>query len=672
MKKEQTISVSKYEEAINTVNISEIFRSAFENSPEAIAVLKDDIIVICNLAFYNTFGYNELQANQTFAEKNNYLQSKSIYEFISPSNHTSFRRKLISLNNREKYSEAYHCKGRRKDGSEFDIEINMKIDSIDNEIYTIVSIHDISEKKKILEQINKLSRIVDQSSSIIIITDLEGKIEYTNPKFTEVTGYFFEEVYGKKINFLKSGYTPDHEYKELWERILSGKEWRGEFKNKKKNGEYYWESATISPIKNENGEITHFLAIKEDITEKKEMEFELKRALDSSEEASRLKSTLLSNMSHELRTPLTGIIGFASLLRDELNNAEHVDIVDKILKSGKRLLITLNSILNLSEIESGTFPININEFNLGSYTKYFLTNYDKTAAEKSLSFSIEILDEDICAVGDENLYKQILMHLVDNALKFTNEGGVKVEVSSTQDSSNNLLAVVKVIDTGIGIAKEDQNIIFREFRQLSEGIRRNFEGSGLGLAVAKKMAKLMNGDITVESEKGKGSTFSIILPGVKINPKDYSSLERHKLKNKKLLKSVSDKNEIKNKLKYTPSILSIEDNLLNAELVSLFLRDICEVDSAHNYSQAIEKVKNKKYAAILVDINLGNGPSGIDFAKEVRKYDGYRNIPLIAITGYALLRDEKKLLSEGFDYYLAKPYDREDLIDLIIKAIKCE
>lgn len=655
MEKEQTVKAQKYEIAFNPKLNFDFYKVAFENSTVAFAVLKDEQLIMYNNAFSSLFGYDyEDLAN-----------IKNIFHFISQTNHTNLRKLFLTSTNKDLIVEN-NLKGIKKDGSTFDLQINLKTEYIEKEKYTFLSLFNITEKKSIINQINKLSRIVDQSSSIIVITDLEGRIEYTNPKFTEVTGYFFEEVYGKKINFLKSGYTPDYEYKKLWNRILSGKEWRGEFKNKKKNGEYYWESATISPIKNEEGKITHFLAIKEDITEKKEMEFELKRALDSAEEASRLKSTLLSNMSHELRTPLTGIIGFASLLRDELTNAEHIDIVDKILKSGKRLLITLNSILNLSEIESGTFPININEFNLASYTKYFLTNYDKTAAEKSLSFNVEILDSEICAVGDENLYKQILLHLVDNAIKFTPRGSVKVIVTSSVDSSNNYSAIVKVVDTGIGIAKEDQLKIFKEFRQLSEGIRRNFEGSGLGLAVAKKMAKLMNGDITVESELGIGSTFTIILPGTK-NKQDDISTEPQK--------EVPKQNEKKQELSkkdYTPEILSVEDNLLNSELVTLFLRDICRVDCAYNYSQAIEKIKKKKYDAILVDINLGNGPSGIDFAKDVRKYPGYKDIPLIAITGYALLRDEKKLLREGFNYYLSKPYDRENLVELIMKAIKCD
>jgi len=654
MEREQTVKAKKYESNFQANNSLELFRFIFENCAQAFAVLQDEIILMYNPAFNKLFGI----------DKNDSINGKSILEFINQSNQNNVKKILSNAINLGSHLEFNNIKGKRKDGSEFDLKIDITVYTLNNEKYLIISFQDVTDKKKILEQVNKLTRIVDQSSSIIIITDLEGKIEYTNPKFTEVTGYFFEEVRGKKINFLRSGYTPDHEYEELWKRILSGKEWRGEFKNRKKNGEFYWESATISPIKNDEGEITHFLAIKEDITEKKEMEFELKRALDSAEEASRLKSTLLSNMSHELRTPLTGIIGFASLLRDELTNAEHVDIVDKILRSGKRLLVTLNSILNLSEIESGTFPINITEFNLASYTKYFLTNYDKTAAEKSLSFSIEIQDEEICAIGDENLYKQILLHIVDNAFKFTSVGSVRIVVTSSQDSKN-CYAIVKVIDTGIGIAKEDQSKIFREFRQLSEGIRRNFEGSGLGLAVAKKMANLMNGDITVESELGKGSTFSIILPGIKIQESD-------EINKNKALKPISERKTKDIKLHRKPRILSIEDNLLNSELVSLFLRDICEVDSAYNYSQAMEKIKNNKYEAILVDINLGSGPSGIDFAKEIRKYPAYKNLPLIAITGYALLRDEKKLLNDGFDYYLAKPYDKEDLINILIQAVKFE
>ncbi|AFN75346.1 PAS/PAC sensor hybrid histidine kinase [Melioribacter roseus P3M-2] len=635
----------------STGNIDSLLFNAFENSFDAIVILNDYSIVYHNKIFAHTFGYNDKDQ----------LINKPFSEFLLDKCVDRFKEKIDGCRNSSGELKNYHARGIKKDYTEFDIEINYKAIPSEDKVFDIIFIRDITEKKKISEQINKLTRIVDQSSSIIIITDLDGRIEYTNPKFTEVTGYFFEEVYGKKTSLLKSGYTADHVYKDLWENILAGREWRGEFKNKKKNGEFYWESVTISPIRNEDGEITNFLAIKEDITEKKEMEFELKRALDSSEEANRLKSTLLSNMSHELRTPLTGIIGFASLLRDDLNNIEQVEMVDKILKSGKRLLITLNSILNLSEIESGAIPINITEFNLGSYTKYFLTNYNKTASEKSLSFDIKVLDNNINAVADENLFKQILMHIVDNAIKFTQKGGVTIEVDTKNGPNNQTLAVIRVIDTGIGIAKNDQEKIFREFRQISEGIRRNFEGSGLGLAVAKKMANLMNGDISVESELGKGSTFTITLPGT-FNGKEQKPTEKES--------RVPNKDEIIHTGENKPRILSIEDNILNAELVSLYLKDVCEVDTAFDYYEAVEKLKHGNYTAILVDINLGSGPSGIDFAREVRKNPGYNYLPLIAITGYALLRDEKKLLKEGFDYYIAKPYEQEDLLEIIHTVIK--
>ncbi|MEW6193542.1 MAG: PAS domain S-box protein [Bacteroidota bacterium] len=659
MRKTNEIRTPGNEILESSVSTTHILSVTFEHLTEAVAVLDKERIVMCNSAFKYLFGYSKVDELKNF----------SILNFIPPAQFGNYLTKLKSTTQNELFALGHECHGIRKDSSLTDVEISIKTDSSSGKEITILSVKDITEKKHIQDQINKLSRVVDQSSSIIIITDPEGRVEYTNPKFSEVTGYFFEEVYGKRINIVGEDDASESRQTELWNRIYNGRDWRGEFRNYKKNGELYWESAVVTPIKNENGDMSHILVIKEDITSKKEMELELKRALDSAEEASKLKSNLLSNMSHELRTPMTGIIGFSSLLRDELQDSDHVEIIDKILKSSKRLLLTLNSILNLSEIESGTYPINLTEFNLGSYTKYFLTNYDKTAAEKNLDFNIQILDEEICAVGDENLFKQILMHIVDNALKFTYRGGVKVQITSDEDGSGNTMAIVKVIDSGIGIGTEDQNKIFREFRQLSEGIRRNFEGSGLGLSVAKKMAKLMKGDINVESELEKGSSFSIVLPGIKKSNDDSSLTIAYKPPLNSMPQNEARKNMISMMGKKLPNVLSIEDNLLNSELVNLFLRNICNVDTAHNYFQAIEKLKNKKYHALLIDINLGNGPSGIDIAKDIRSLYGYENTPLIAVTGYALLKDEKILLDEGFNYYLIKPYDREDLINILVKAI---
>ncbi|MFA7290187.1 MAG: PAS domain S-box protein [Melioribacteraceae bacterium] len=631
--------------------INTLYSTAFENLSEPIIVTYKSNILICNTAFRILFG----------CKSSEQIVDHSFLDFIAPT-HTD---KLFEIIFRDPKIEEnfidFETKGVKKCGTQFDIELKVKYAEHESETYEIISIKDLSEKKLVKDQINKLSRIVDQSSSMIMITDPHGMIEYTNPKFSEVTGFDFEEVYGQKTNFLKSGYHTDEDYKEMWARISEGKDWHGEFKNKKKNGEYYWEHCVITPIKNDNGDIQHILAIKDDITNNKEMEFELKRALDTAEEASKLKSNLLSNMSHELRTPLTGIIGFSSLLRDELIEEDHIEIVDKILKSGKRLLVTLNSVLNLSEIESGTFPITLSECNLASFTRYLLVNYDKMAAEKNLSFSFEVVDEEVNVMIDETLFKQILMHITDNALKFTNEGSITIHITSERNELNEQYGVVKIIDTGIGIDSSDQQKIFREFRQISEGIRRNFEGNGLGLAVAKKMALLMKGDINVKSQLNQGSEFSIILPGVSTIPNLTTKSFRF---NREISKITAPKKE-----RPLPTVLSVEDNPLNNELVNLFLRKVCKVDTALNYDEALEKVKSNIYDTVLIDINLGAGPTGIDLANEIKKIEAYRKIPLIALTGYALLNDDKKIMGEGFDHYLSKPYEREDLVNLVLKVI---
>lgn len=660
MRNPEEIVLQKGEVFKNPENLSKLFHSAFNNISEAIAIIEGEQILLCNNAFKALFGFKLSEEPA----------SRSILELISIDYINDFNTKLKDLVQDKNSTSHFDVKCLRCNSIEFDSEVILKLEFVSGKPVIFATFHDITEKKSLQDQINKLSYVLDKSSSVIIITNPSGIVEYTNPKFTDVTGFFFEEVFGKQVNIFGDEDVTEVQANEVWYNIRNGHSWRGEVRNRRKNGEYYWESVFISPIMNENGDLNHILFMKDDLSFKKEMELELKRALDCAEEANKLKFNLLSNMSHELRTPLTGIIGFSSLLRDELSETDHVEITDKILKSSKRLLVTLNSVLNLAEIESGNYPISLTEFNLGTYTRYFLTNYDKTASEKNLSFEINIQDDEINAVGDENLFKQILMHIVDNAIKFTNTGGIRIEVTSGEDDQGSTSAIVKVIDTGIGINIEDQSKIFREFRQLSEGIRRNFEGSGLGLSVAKKMIKLMKGNILVESIVNNGSTFSIVLPGTKKSQFESDLTIAVKPPKNIELRRTPVSPKISTPGKKLPYILSIEDNLLNSELVNLFLKNLFKVDSANSYAQALEKLRLNKYDALLIDINLGNGPSGIDVAKAIRNMPGYEFTPLVALTGYALLKDEKYLLQEGFNYYLHKPFDREDLINTLNKALK--
>jgi PAS domain S-box-containing protein len=254
-----------------------------------------------------------------------------------------------------------------KSGREYWLDINIQpVFGSENEVVKFIAIEsDITAQKLAEEELRKLSRAIEQSTATVLMTDRNGRIEYVNPHFTRLTGYTPEEARGKNPRILKSGAQPPEFYRELWSTLKGGKDWRGEFCNKKKNGEIYWESATISPIKNQAGEITHFVAVKEDITERKRVAEELQRAKEAAEAATQAKSVFLANMSHEIRTPMNAILGFSQLmLRDPAltpGQQQHLDIINR---SGEHLLALINDVLEMSKIEAGRVVLNPTDFDL--------------------------------------------------------------------------------------------------------------------------------------------------------------------------------------------------------------------------------------------------------------------------------------------------------------------
>jgi PAS domain S-box-containing protein len=394
---------------------------------------------------------------------------------------------------------------------------------------------EITENKRVQDNIVKLSRAVENSPVIVVITNRNGIIEYVNPKFTEVTGYTAEEAIGQSPRILNSGRQPKEYYKGLWTTILSGKEWRGEFCNRKKNGELHWEHASISSIRNIEGVITHFVAIKEDITEQKRISDELVRAKKNAEAANTAKSEFLANMSHELRTPLNSIIGFSEVLQDEFSgplNEQQKDYLNDISTSGKHLLFLINDILDLSKVEAGKMEFEPDAILLKELLKHSLSMLKEKASKNSISLKLEVTPEaDIEITADERKLKQIMFNLLSNAVKFTPEGGsVRVTarrvslrgeaeaisrdeiLRSAQNDNNGNFIEISVEDTGIGIKPEDMPKLFHEFSQLESAYTKKYEGSGLGLALTQKLVKLHGGDIRVESEFGRGSAFVFAIP----------------------------------------------------------------------------------------------------------------------------------------------------------------
>lgn len=392
----------------------------------------------------------------------------------------------------------------------------------------VSSFYDITEKKQSEKQIRLLSKATEQSPVTVVITDKDGKISYVNTKFVELTGYSLEEVKDKNPNILQSGLHTKEFYQDFWKTILSGRDWIGEFHNKKKNGELYWESAIVTSLLDSQGEISAFIAVKEDVTEKKKIIKDLIKAKEKAEESDRLKTAFLANVSHEIRTPMNGILGFAELLKDpDLTAHEQKEYIHIIEKSGARMLNIINDIIDISKIESGQIEVNISDINVNELMG-FITDFFKPEVEKKgLSFiRSKILPENECIVySDSAKIYAVLINLVKNALKFTDFGmidiGCQLKPKDIQQidgikTIDPLVMQFFVKDSGMGIPEEQLDLIFERFRQGSEQLNRNYEGAGLGLSISKAFVEMLGGKIWVESELGKGSTFYFTIPYKKV------------------------------------------------------------------------------------------------------------------------------------------------------------
>lgn len=523
------------------------------------------------------------------------------------------------------------------------------------------TIHDITEQKLAQKKITQLSRAVEQSPNSVSITDLDGNIEYVNSKLIEITGYTSEELIGKNPRIFSSGEMPKSTYEILWKALKSGNEWRGEFHNKRKNGELYWEYAAISPIKAGSEDYTNYLAVKQDITNEKEIDKQLKLSLQKAEDSDKLKSTLLANMSHEFRTPMNGILGMASLLKEEVSTAEQKNMVEQINRSATRLMTTLHSVLELAQLESGE-NFTITKMNLNSELCNLYNKFKKRVFAKNLFFELDLGVMDVFIDGNVQLLQELTSHLIDNAIKFTNIGGITISIKINEDSGQSI-AILTIKDSGIGISEDNCSIIFNEFRQVSEGYSRSYEGIGIGLTLVKKIASLMNWDISVQSKIDQGSSFILRIPvkeTIEIQPENAKYIFQETQSNSKA-PIVGSKEKKK--------LLYVEDNEINSFVVEKYIDSDYSYDNAKNAIEAIEKVNANNYDIILMDINLGLGMDGTALAKVIKEIQGYSLIPIVAVTGYAMGNDKNNLLNDGMTDYLAKPFRRDELITILNKYL---
>ncbi len=502
------------------------------------------------------------------------------------------------------------------------------------------------------------SSIVEESPTSVIITDPAGRIEYVNRKFTTLTGYSRREVLGKNPRLLKSGRQPPEVYGELWRTITAGGEWRGELCNRKKNGELYWELAAISAIRGDSGQIAHFIAVKEDITDRKNMEELLRHAKASAEAANLAKSQFLANMSHELRTPLNSILGFSQLLEMQGGGRDAGDgrsaLTDKqreylrwIRDGGEHLLDMVNDVLDLSKIEAGRVDLEKVPFDAAALIRRVLTTVRSMAAKKHLHVDTAIAEDLGLVNADETRIKQVLYNLLSNAIKFT-EREKRIGVEAHGEGSE---CVITVWDEGIGISAADRQRIFEPFEQLRRG--HEGHGTGLGLTIVKNLVELHGGSVSMESEVGSGSRFTVRLPGRRAAEAEPSSGGEAPAGD-----TLEDFPDLSGK-----TVLVVDDSPANSALMQRILSAFgCRVLLAGSGEEALDVAAHSSYDAVFMDIHLP-GMNGTEAMRRMR--DAGVKAPVVALTAYAMKGDKERFIAEGFDAYIAKPVRISEIITFL-------
>ncbi len=513
------------------------------------------------------------------------------------------------------------------------------------------------------ETIQKLSIGIEQSPLSILITDLKGKIEYINHTFTEITGYTFEEVKGKNPNILKSGNTTTEEYKKIWETLLDGNVWKGNFYNKKKNGDHYWESAILSPVKNESGKIINIIGIKQDITKQKETEENLIFAKEEAESANRLKTQFLANMSHDIRTPMNAVLGFSELLKEKVgSDKEMSDYLEAIQRSGRTLVALINDILDLAKIEAGLLEIQKSNVDLVAILEEIKHLFSLSVKEKGIFLEIKVdpgFPETL--IMDELRIRQVLLNLIGNAIKFTETGGITVKLESILQGEDFVSLQIKIIDTGIGISREDQERVFHAFLQKTGQNQARYGGSGLGLSISKRLVELMDGQILIESEIGKGSTFTVALEKTNLGSRTARSGFVGESKKPEKKEIVGEFSQFQ--------ILLVEDTPENRMVVTGLLKNSkVKIIEAENGRVALEKLKTNPIDLIFMDIQMPE-MNGVEAAEIIRADEAMKKIPLIFLTADAMPEDIQKYshLSDG---YLTKPITKEILLSTMRRFLR--
>ncbi|MCB1559449.1 MAG: response regulator [Alphaproteobacteria bacterium] len=502
-----------------------------------------------------------------------------------------------------------------------------------------------------------LSQMSDYTTDAIVITksiqedrNQGPEIVYVNKSFTTLTGYEREDVIGKTPKILQGEKTDKKTLARISNAITNKRGITAELLNYSKDGYEYWVEINLNPIIcPESGECVYFLATERDITERKNAESMLLRAIEEAEAATKAKSDFLANMSHELRTPMNGILGLAEIVQGMELNEDVRECVDAIHSSGMSLLTILNDILDLSKIEAEELEIEKYTFRTHDILKNIKDLTALSASRKALAFDVSInLDVPEWLCGDAKRIQQIIFNLVGNAIKFTEMGGVTLSMDYKKEGTGKDHLMIQVQDTGIGIPDEFHKHLFNKFSQADTSISRKFGGTGLGLAITKYLVEMMGGTIGFTSKVKHGTTFYVSIP-ISEAPKQDILQSEIKVNTENALKGVN-LSEIR--------ALVVEDHPINQMLVVKWLKKLglTQIDSALNGFDSITLLRNNAYDFILMDCQMPelDGYETTSLIRDMEKQLNTRT-PIIAMTANAMLGEREKCLAAGMDDYLSKP-----------------
>lgn len=503
-----------------------------------------------------------------------------------------------------------------------------------------------SARLKLQKEAEKLALVAEKTDNAILITDPYGKIEWVNQGFERLTGYTSAEVIGKKPgSFLQGPETCMETVAEISAHLRKQLSFRTELLNYHKSGYSYWVEIAIQPVYSSSGILQYFIAIENNIDDRKQKEAELKEAWEKAQEGSRIKQEFLSVISHEIRTPLNAIAGMTDLLRQTSLSNQQLEYIQNIRLSSDNLKAIIDGIFDLSTLDAGELSIQSIPFNLKQMLQNIVLGNELKAEEKGVGLFLKFDPRaEVSLIGDPVRLSQVLLHLVSNAIKFTSAGRINLELRLVTRMQNALVVEFIVEDTGKGIPPHLQEKIFDEFTQEDSSHSRRYGGTGLGLSISKKLVQLMGGELRLQSRVGQGTKVSFIIGF----PLHEGQIEETVAETPSASQVLTGK-----------KILLVEDNAMNQFFARKLLEGWgIEVGLAENGIDAIAKFNQKYFDLILMDIQMPE-MDGIEATRLIRQEN--KNIPIIALTALTIKGESDKLIQIGFTDLMSKPFEAEVL-----------